>query len=205
MTTKAPTTITRWKWTLTTLDDVERYLSRMCAEGWEPLSTSFFGSRFSFARTEPGEYVCATAATVKTSGFFAGSFDRKKYSELAALLEAQGAYVVPQGTTWDKEGVIAVRRADQGPLNICTDIDSKIADLKARLNFAGGLIATLVIVTVMLVSSIVDWPEEATLFLPTIASAMALASLASVCGLTWNVIKYSNAIRRLGRHRTTFE
>ena len=190
MTTQNPTTITRWKWTLTTLDDKERYLSQMCAAGWRPLYVSF-DSCYSFVRTEPGEYVCASAATIKMSGLSAGSFDRKKYVELAALLEAQGAFVIPQEMAWGSQvGIIAIRRADQGALVINSDTDSKIADLKARRMYCTSLAAAFFGIAVALLFSVG-------------AGAVGFLGVAAAYG--WPATKYSAAIKRLERNRAVFE
>ena len=196
--TQAPTTMTRWRWTLTTLDEVEHYLSQMCAEGWAPVSIAAAGGRFVFARTAPGEYVCSSAATVKMSGATAGSFDREKYAQLAALIEDQGGAVVPQTGTWgDQEGIVAVRRADQGPLVINSDTGSRIDDLKARRQYCVTLASTFLPIAVV--------------FLPLVPSMGAAFIGICVCFLAIaaeygrHARKYSTAIKRLEQSREVFE
>ncbi len=196
MTVRPPTTVTQWKRARITLGEVDRYLSRRCAEGWVPVSVTF-GNMFSFARTEPGEYVCATASTVTTSGLTAGRLDREKYSELAALLEAQGAVVVPQGLVrGDQEGIIAVRRADQGPLEIHSDTGSAIDDLVARRRHyvvrASSYLAAAA--AWLAVAAVLGWP--------TIVSIMWLLFAAEY---GWDAVRCSAAVNRLRPDREVFE
>lgn len=187
---QTPSIITRWKWTLTTLDQTERYLSQMCAAGWGPVSVTGT-SLFTFAPTEPGEYVCASAATVKSSGLFSGSFDRAKYAELAALLKAQGAYVVPQGAIWGaQEGIIAVRQADQGPLVINSTTDSRIDDLRARYRYHMAQSSSSAVLAV-----IFWW----------LLGAAGIAFFGVAAAYGWSAHKYSREVKRLERDREVFE
>lgn len=190
-TAQAPTTIARTKLMLRTLDEIEHHLSTMCTAGWAPVSV-IFGCTFGFTRTEPGEYVCASAATIKMSGFLAGSFDRAKYRELAALLEAQGAFVVPQSMNFgEREGIIAVRRADQGPLEINSDIGSKIEDLRARKKHHLTLAFTYLVLA-MAIFGLTD-------------NDGGIVILVMVAAYGWRVYRYSAAIKRLQRNREIFE
>ncbi len=196
--TQTPTTVTRRRWTLTTLDEVEQYLSQMCAEGWLPVSTAAAGTKFVFVRTQPGEYVCASAATVKVSGMSTGSFDHEKYAELAALIEGQGATVVPQTGTWgDQEGIIAVRRADRGALVINSDADSKIDDLKARRQYCATLAATFLSVAVVFL------PMATSIGAASFGICFCFFAIAAEYGR--HAHKYSSAIKDLERNREVFE
>ena len=194
--TPAPTTIIRWQWTLVTLEQMERYLSQMCAEGWRPVSISA-GCRFVFERTEPGEYVCATAATVKRSGLAKGYFDSGKYKEMAAALEAQGATVVPQEATFGSgEGIVVVRRAADGPLELTSDIDSRLADLNARRHYhQDTAVMFFTLATVFFATSMMDL-LEVWVFFPLVVTFFALSAIYGMPAST-----YASMVRKLERER----
>jgi len=190
---------------MVTLDETERYLAKMCAAGWRPVSISSLGYKFVFARSEPGEYVCTSAATVKRTGFFAGKFDYRRHTEVVALLEEQGATVIPRVTNNNCGGVLAVSRADQGPLEVNSDTASKVADLKARrrlhvVHLLFYLAASLYFLFFTL------WSHSYSGALSTTFWLMMLGLWFSwVARYGWAVTRYSREIGRLERNLTAFE
>jgi len=178
---------------LSTLTDIERYVAKMCAEGWRPVSVHASASKFVFERTEPGEYVCAMASTIVPSGLSLGSFDKARYAELSARLEERGATLVPQ----IPQGVLAVRRADQGPFEVHTDVESKIADHKARRSYGAFLAFLFFFMPMVAVSA----AAMVTSGRPQLMAVVALFALVGL-SIMWLMTKDdTRAIKRLERER----
>jgi hypothetical protein len=120
----------------------EEYLNQMIARGWRPIRVSW-GFSFTFVPCTPGECTCRVVMTVRTSGFF----DHRKAAGITELLLTSGAYIVEQRNTLGTQiGLIAVRAAALGPFDLDTDLDSRIAEHRARKGYyegMGGLYASL--------------------------------------------------------------
>jgi hypothetical protein len=123
-------TLVKWQANIDPDQDVA-FINRMSTEGWKVVNITY-GSKFTFVPCQPGEYLCQAAFTLKNSG----AWDSQKYKQLSELLVQGGAEIVEQSTTLgNKFGIYAIRRAELGPFEINTDIDSKIAEYKQRMNY----------------------------------------------------------------------
>ena len=201
--TQAQATITRRRWGQPTLDDAAHYLSKMCAAGWRPVSASAAGHKFVFVRSEPGEYVCTSVTTVRRTGLFMGAVDYRKYHEMVALLDAQGATAMPwPGTRLG--GILAISRADKD-LEINTDTASKIADLKARrMLYSAHLSMILIILLPYMVLVFNHRYDNSALSLAFgVAATIGWLFVAGKYG--WAVTRYSREIGRLERDLAAFE
>ncbi|MCL2807549.1 MAG: DUF2812 domain-containing protein [Coriobacteriia bacterium] len=122
----------------------EEFLNNMLSCGWRPVCVSR-GTKFSFVPCVPGEYTCRTILTVGTYG----SFDKKKAGELAELLAADGACIVPQEKTWGGQtGLIALKASSLGSFEIVSDLDSRIEEYALRKKYADSLGALFLFVGV---------------------------------------------------------
>jgi len=114
---------------------LEEYLNWMIEQGWRPICVNG-GTNYTFVPCLPGEYICRTVLTVTKNGFL----DKKAIVELSELLAADGALFVEQRNTLGSQmGLIAVRSATLGVFEIHSDIDSRIAEFKARKKHNEGI------------------------------------------------------------------
>jgi hypothetical protein len=130
------------------LDADEKFINEIISQGFTPIRVS--GTyKFTFAPCQPGEFICRSAITVKDSGFF----DHEKAASLEALLADGGAHIIPQFNTWGtRVGVLAVRAAALGPFEINSDLDSRIAEYRARQKYLEDMGAAWLAVGVMYLS-----------------------------------------------------
>jgi hypothetical protein len=69
-----------------------------------------------------------------------GFYDKNRAAQLSDLLLADGAYLVEQkNTLGNRIGLIAVRSTQLGPFEINTDLDSRIAECRARKRYYEGM------------------------------------------------------------------
>jgi hypothetical protein len=116
------------------LGQVEIYLNEMIAQGWRPVRVSW-GTSFTFVPCTPGECICRSAMTVTKSGFY----DKNRAAQLSDLLLTSGACLVEQTATMgNRVGLIAVRSTQLGPFEIYSDLDSRIAEHRARERYYEG-------------------------------------------------------------------
>ncbi|MDR2587163.1 MAG: DUF2812 domain-containing protein [Coriobacteriales bacterium] len=204
-------TVSKW-WLSEDLAKIEEYLNQMIARGFRPVSIGWT-SQFTFVPCAPGEYLCRTAMTVTNGGFY----DKVKAAELSDLLVADGSSIVEQYATLGyRAGLIAVRPAAAGPFELTSDLDSRIAEYRARKRyylltglcwFAAAMAFLCNALSFGTISS--HWSAFSaithTIFafvLPLICVSLFLIS--SICGLV-PAIRYQKAIKRLEAQRDISE
>jgi hypothetical protein len=167
----------------------EQFINEMCAEGWKLVKIEF-QSCFTFVRCEPNEYICRSAFTIKSSGFF----DRNKYVRLAEILTESGAEVIPQVNNMGSQfGIYAIRKTCYGPFEINTDIDSLIEEYRLRKNYQFSWSASWIAIAACFIS-LGSTGQTAMSFLSILYFIMAII-------YAYPAIKYSRIIKRLKTER----
>jgi hypothetical protein len=163
----------------------EDFLNRMIAQGWRPIREEF-GGRFVFVPCSPGECVCRTVMTVTSGGFY----DKRKAAELTELLMAGGAYIVEQRNSLGTQcGLIAVRSAAWGPFEINSDLDSRIAEYRARMRYYEGPGALWLSVAVVFGITLMTTAMGADVV------SVTMNSLVVACSLLTSALNFIPAIR----------
>ncbi|MBR5093962.1 MAG: DUF2812 domain-containing protein [Oscillospiraceae bacterium] len=127
-------TVYKWFWAWD-FEKEERWLNEMSMQGWALVEVGF--ARFEFERCEPGEYIVRVEM-------------RPADAEYEAFLEEIGAEKIDRMLQW----VYYRRRAEEGPFDLFSDIDSRIAhmDRIGKMLLIGGM-ANLVIGVANLLAS----------------------------------------------------
>ena len=102
-------TVYKWFW-VWDFEKEERWLNSMAMQGWALCEVGF--CKYVFERTEPGEYIIRLEM-------------RREDAEYEAFLEELGAEKVGRMVQW----LYYRRRAEEGPFDLFSDIDSRIAHL----------------------------------------------------------------------------
>jgi hypothetical protein len=183
----------KWKWSAGfDLEVDERFLNEMIAQGFTPIRISGSGCWFAFAACQPGEYICRTAVTVTSSGFF----DKEKAANLEALLIDEGAHVIPQyHLPGSQIGIFAVRAAALGAFEINSDLDSRIAEYQARQRYHNGIGILWLAIAMMLMGPFGD----------TIMRIFDIACYILGLLYLWPSFKYGKIIKRLKAERDVSE
>ena len=102
-------TVRKWFW-IWEFEKEERWLNEMAMQGWILAEVGW--CRFTFERCEPGEWIVRVEM-------------RPADAEYEAFLEETGAEKIDRMLQW----VYFRRRAEEGPFDLFSDIDSRIAHL----------------------------------------------------------------------------
>ena len=119
-------TVHKWLW-VWDLDKEEDWLNEMAQEGWALESVGF--CTYTFRRCEPGEYIIRLEM-------------RSKDQDYEDFLRETGAELIGRVFLW----IYCRRKAEYGPFDLFSDIDSRIAHLQriCRVLFLIGM-ANLII------------------------------------------------------------
>jgi hypothetical protein len=101
-------------------DEEEDWLKKMCLNGWA--FRKFFLGFYTFEKCEPGEYNYQIDLLDSWNG---------EKDDYAAFMEDAGVEVIAQWYRW----VYLQKRASDGPFEMYTDIESKIAQYNKIKNF----------------------------------------------------------------------
>jgi hypothetical protein len=186
----------KWNWSAgIDLEEDERFLNEMIAQGFTPVRISGGGSRFTFVACQPGEYICRAIIAVTSNGFF----DKKKVANLEALLIDEGAHVIPQINTLGSQiGIFVVRAAVLGTFEINSDLDSRIAEYQARQKYHGGMGAMWLCIGATFMAALVGPENNAWSSAGVIWFILGLYCL-------WPSFKYGKIIKRLKAERDVSE
>ncbi len=161
----------------------QNWLNEMCQKGWG--FTKFFAGVYTFEPCEPGEYIYQVDL-LPGSGFTAN--DPEGYAE---FMEDTGVEVVCRWFRW----IILRKRAEDGPFEIYTDTDSKLASYKRiRTMLIFGLLLELACCSptfIQLLSGRFD--TSISVFL-VFCAAMFLVILIGIAG---GILKYTKVIQQL--------
>lgn len=101
-------------------DKEEEWLNQMVDEGWA--MKSFFLGMFTFEPCEPGEYI------YRTDLLWSGGKGVQDYAE---FLEDTGVEIVDRWFRW----IFLRRKTSEGPFELYTDLESKIANYQHLARF----------------------------------------------------------------------
>ena len=96
-------------------DEEQEWLNDYCRQGWA--MTSFFAGFYTFVPCQPGEFIYQLDL-LSGAGFRADD-----YEGYVLFMHETGVEVVQRWTRW----VYLRKRADEGPFEVYTDLDSQIA------------------------------------------------------------------------------
>lgn len=114
-----------------TIDREEIFLNNMCKKGWKPVKI-FLGAFFVFERCKPGEYIARVTSAIDPDNMKAS---KKRREQITEFLIDSGAEIIHEINIDAKMRIYAIRPANLGEFNINTDIDSLIADCRARRRY----------------------------------------------------------------------
>ena len=114
-----------------TIDREEIFLNDMCQSGWKPVKI-FMGMFFVFERCEPHEYIARVTSAIDPDHKEAS---KKRREQITEILTDSGAEIVRETNIDAATRIYAIRPTSLGEFEINTDIDSLIADCRARRRY----------------------------------------------------------------------
>jgi hypothetical protein len=196
------------------VDPTERWLNRQAAQGWAVVDSGPL--RFGFERTPPGEYLVRCEA-------LAAPYFTPQSQEYLTTLEESGAEIV---AVQQNVSLIARRRAEMGPFELYSDLDSRIAYtsrfrswVRKRLRMTA--LAELFALAILPACAALDWAvhQEVASWWQAMRELAAfghgvflwyfgaLSAFAAVCALLLGVagVKLTRELDRLFAERTIHE
>lgn len=153
-------------------DEEQDWLQKMALDGWA--LKNFFLGVYTFVPCEPGEYIYQIDLLDNWSG------DK---NDFAAFMEDSGVEVVSQWYRW----VYLRKKADDGPFEMYTDIESKIGQYNRIKKFFQVALIVEVICFFIEIIAAVNTGNPAFWFLTILIGSIVLAFLRVVWKCSWKI------------------
>lgn len=156
-------------------DAEEDWLKKMCLDGWA--FKKFFLGFYTFEKCEPGEFNYQIDLLDSWNG------EKEDYS---AFMEDTGVEVIDQWWRW----VYLRKRASEGPFEMYTDVDSKIAQYTKIKNFFKVALVIEILCFFMEVLATINTGKYIFGIFAALLAVISLAILKIIWKCNWKIEQY---------------
>lgn len=156
-------------------DAEEDWLKKMCLDGWA--FKKFFLGFYTFEKCEPGEYNYQIDLLDGWNG---------EKDDYAAFMEDAGVEVIAQWYRW----VYLQKKASDGPFEMYTDLESKIAQYNKIKNFFKAILVLEAVCLYVEVSEVIRSGSYLSVMFTVLIAVICLALLRMICKCKWKIDQY---------------
>lgn len=156
-------------------DEEEDWLKKMCLDGWA--FKKFFLGFYTFEKCEPGEFNYQIDLLDSWNG------EKEDYS---AFMEDTGVEVIDQWWRW----VYLRKRASEGPFEMYTDVDSKIAQYNKIKNFFKVALVIEILCFFMELLAVINTGNYIFGIFAALLAVISLAILKIIWKCNWKIEQY---------------